>query len=239
MDVLDQLPAADALSPEAREALAAYLALLTRRRLANVTGLRDRDEVARTLLGDALALTVLPEVAAAVGGTGRWLDLGSGAGVPGIPLALAVPNVTMVLLESVGKKCAFLRQAVTTTGLSDRVRVVCERSEHYAAGPPGREAHELVFARAVGPLATVVELAAPLVAPEGHLVVSTSESRAQDQRGDAAATVAACGMVLQRIEGLSESPLDHSVAVVVQRVGAVPDRVPRRPGLARRRPLRR
>jgi len=237
MDVLDQLPAADALPPEARDALSAYLRLLTARRLANVTGLRDRDEVAHTLLGDALALAAVPEVEAAAADAGCWLDLGSGAGIPGIPLALAVPTVTMVLLDSVGKKCAFLREAVKTTGLSDRVRVVCERSEHYAAGPPGREAHELVFARAVGPLATVVELAAPLVAPEGHLVVSTSESRARDQRGDAAATAEACGMALQRIEGLSESPLDHSVAVVVQRVGAVPDRVPRRPGLARRRPL--
>jgi len=237
MDALDRLPQADALSPAARDALRDYLQLLTGWRAANVTGVRGREDAVETLLGDALALLRIAEVASAAKGRGRWLDLGSGAGIPGIPLALAAPAVTMVLLDSVGKKCAFLREAVAATGLSSRAHVVCDRSEHLAAGPPGRGAYELVFARALGPLPTVVELGAPLLSPHGWLVVCTSEARAGEQRDAAVATATACGVAVRREERLEASPLDHSVAVMVQRVGALPDTVPRRPGLARRRPL--
>jgi 16S rRNA (guanine527-N7)-methyltransferase len=235
---LMELAARHGLGEAAARDLAAYVEAVAGWRDANVTGLSDPAEIAGTLVGDALALLDLEEVATAgASPAGPWLDLGSGAGVPGVPLAVALPAVRMVLLESIGKKCAFLRHAVATAGLEGRADVVCARSEQYAAGPPGRAAHEIVLARAVGPLPTVVELAAPLLAPGGRLVVCTTGGRARDEAVAAARTAAACGMTPGRIAPLAASPLEQSAAAFFARTGPLPDRLPRREGLARRKPL--
>jgi 16S rRNA (guanine527-N7)-methyltransferase len=115
--------------------------------------------------------------------------------------------------------------------------VVCSRSEHFAAGPPGRTAHERVLARAVGPLATVVELAAPLLAPGGLLVVCTSIERTAQEAPRAERAAETCGLAPRRVVPLASSPLRRSAAVVYESVCPPPDWLPRRAGLARRRPL--
>jgi len=120
-------------------ALGRYLDLLLDWRRANVTAVRTRDEAADRLVGDSLALLDVPELETA---GRRWLDLGAGAGIPGIPLALARPDVRLTLLDAVGKKCAFLEAAVEVTGLETRAEVVCARSEALAsrAGGPAAPA---------------------------------------------------------------------------------------------------
>jgi len=238
--VLGSLAAAHGLDAAARRALIAYVTAVAGWRDANVTGLTDPAEITRTLVGDALALLALEEVAkAGTAPAGPWLDLGSGAGVPGIPLAIALPQVHMVLLESVGKKCAFLRRALAEAGLEGRVEVVCSRSEEHAVGPPGRAAYQRVLARAVGARATLVELAAPLLAPGGLLIVCTSAERAAADEPAATRTAAACALIPRGTTVLAASPLERSVAVLFESAGPPPDRLPRRPGLARRRPLER
>jgi 16S rRNA (guanine527-N7)-methyltransferase len=235
---VEALAARHGLDAAASCALVAYVEAVAGWRTANVTGLTDPDEVARTLVGDALALLELDEIRTAGTATrAPWLDLGSGAGVPGIPLAVALPAVHMTLLESVGKKCTFLVHGRDVAGLDGRADVVCARSEQYSAGPPGRAAHERVLARAVGPLATVVELAAPLLAPGGLLVVCTSAQRATDEEPEAGRAADACGMAPPRIVPLATSPLERSAAVLFESLGPPPGWLPRRAGLARRRPL--
>jgi 16S rRNA (guanine527-N7)-methyltransferase len=221
------------------EAQAAALDRYTDRILTwpgNVTGLRRREEVVSTLIGDALALLDVPQLRERA--AAAWLDLGAGAGVPGIPLAVATPAATLTLLEAVARKCAFLRWAADEAGLAARAAVVCARSERYAAGgEAGREAFAVVFARAVAPLPSLVELAAPLLAPGGVLLASKTGRALADEGppGDDVAT--RCGMTPAGTVKLPLSPLGDAVCAVYEKTGPTPDGLPRREGLAARRPL--
>ena len=238
MEALQRLSAVFDLDPACAAALSDYLDLLLGWRAGNVTGVHDREQATRSLIGDALALLDVAEARAGLQSQTPAVDLGAGAGVPGLPLAIAVPAARLVALESVGKKCAFLRAVVTKLGLGERVHVVCARSEeHAAAGAPGREAYGLALARAVGPLPTVVELAAPLLADGAALLVPTTAQRAEADWQAAEAAGGSCGLALDRIEPLARSPLTHSVCVVAHKVGPTPDWLPRRAGRARTHPL--
>ena len=233
-------------------ALDCYVDLLLGWRESNVTAVRTRDEAVHRLVGDALALLDVPALEQA---GARWLDLGAGAGIPGIPLAVAVPRARVTLLDSAGKKCAFLRAAVEATGLGERADVVCMRSEAFAAQGQrparggagagraqqgrsgGREAFDVVVTRAVASLATVVELAAPLLAVGGTLlaVKSATGAATEGPSGDVAA--GRCGLSPGVVTRLPRSPLDASVCAVFTKRAPAPDWLPRRPGLAAKRPF--
>lgn len=146
------------VSAETQERLLDYLALVKKwNRVYNLTAVRSPSEMVRQHLLDCLA--VVPHISAAT-----ILDVGSGAGLPGIPLALALPKAQVTLLDSNQKKAAFLRQAVIELGLGNAV-VECVRVEGW------RPAHrfELVISRALTDLAKFVTLAGHLVAPGGTL----------------------------------------------------------------------
>ena len=233
---LERVAATHGLDADQTDALSAFVDLLLGWRRANVTGLSDPVAVVDTLIGDSLALLSVPQLRERE--TGAWLDLGAGAGIPGIPLAVALPAVAVTLLDAVAKKCAFLEAAVAAAGLSGRARVVCARSEHYAsAGSPGRDAHAVVLARAVSELPVLVELAAPLLAEDGVLLASKTR-RALEDEGDAAAVAAArCGLALEPPVLLSASPLDEAVCAVFRKKAPTADWLPRREGVAAKRPL--
>lgn len=140
--------------------LAAYLELVEKwNRVHNLTAVRETSQMVALHLMDSLS--VLPHVADAA----TLLDVGSGAGLPGIPLAIARPAMRVTLLDSSHKKCAFLQQAKTELGLAN-VEVVCDRVENW--NPPQRFA--VVVSRAFSDLADFVEQAKHLVAPGGRLM---------------------------------------------------------------------
>lgn len=124
----------------------------------NLTAIRDRPSQLTKHVLDSL--TVLPWLKGE-----RIADVGSGAGFPGIPLAIAAPAMHFVLVESVGKKCRFLEHVRDSLGLGN-VEVVQARAEAYQ---PERR-FDTVLARAVGPLADLVKFASPLLAPGGRLL---------------------------------------------------------------------
>ncbi|MEI6727150.1 MAG: RsmG family class I SAM-dependent methyltransferase [Actinomycetes bacterium] len=216
-------------------ALEAYVDLLAGWKRANVTGLSSREQIVETLLGDALALLDVAQLRERAGA--GWLDLGAGAGIPGIPLALALPAVELTLLEAVARKCEFLEAAVGAAGLASRARVVCARSEAYAAASPGREGALVVFARAVAPLPVLVELAAPLLAPGGVLLASKTAAAVRDEGAAAGIAAGLCGLAAGPVVRLERSPLDQAVCAVYEKVAPTPDRFPRREGIAAKRPL--
>lgn len=144
------------LGPEAQTRLLHHLELLEKwNRVHNLTAIRQRDKAVSGHLLDSLA--VLPYLAGS-----RFLDAGSGAGFPGIPIAIARPEVQMDLLDSNHKKCAFLRQAIAELGLKN-AGVVCERAESWR--PAGR--FDCVISRAVAEIAEVIALVKHLLAPGG------------------------------------------------------------------------
>jgi 16S rRNA (guanine527-N7)-methyltransferase len=177
-----QPPEFDGLSlgDDVRGGLSRVVEALVGHRRANVSGARGSREAAVRLVGDAVALLDVDEAVVRSAAGARWVDLGTGNGVPGVPLLLVLPAVDMTLVDSVAKKCAFVEQLVRELGVGGRARVVCARSEHVTAlGAASREAFDVALAKAVGPLATVVELAAPLLQVGGVLLAHKSARQAE------------------------------------------------------------
>jgi len=233
-----ELAAAFGLEEAQAAALSRYADLMLAWRRGNVTALRTRGEIVSTLFGDALALLDVPQLRER--SDAGWIDLGAGAGIPGIPLAVALPAAELTLLDSTAKKCAFLDAAVEAAGLRTRAAVVCARSEqHAAAQQPGREAYGVVLARAVAPLPALVELAAPLLAPGGVLLASKTARAVRDEGPGGAAVAKLCGLAAGPVLPLSRSSLDDAVCAIYEKVAPTPTRLPRREGQAVRHPLAR
>lgn len=154
------------LDPPVRRAIDDHVRLLIAWNASiNLTAVREPERIARQHVLDSLAaVPLLRELGAA-----RLLDLGSGGGYPGLPLALATP-VTALLVESIGKKARFLQTVVSDLAADSSVGVASARAEMLAADPSHRERWSIVTARAIAPLAELVELAWPLLAVGGHLV---------------------------------------------------------------------
>jgi 16S rRNA (guanine527-N7)-methyltransferase len=128
----------------------------------------------------------------------RFLDLGSGGGVPGLPLALAWSSSQGVLLEGSARRSAFLRRAVRALGLADRVTVLAARAEVAGRSTEWRAGMELVVARLFGPPATVAECAAPLLTIGGMLLVSEPPERPERWPTDGLAQL---GMEVEGVVG--------------------------------------
>jgi 16S rRNA (guanine527-N7)-methyltransferase len=216
------------------ERAAAYAALLlgANRRL-NLTRVTEPAAVARLHLLDAVAAVPLLDAAQAAAA----LDLGSGGGVPGIPLALARPEVQWVLVDSVRKKADVMREIVASLGLAN-VSVEAERAEVLGRSPAHREAYDLVVARACAPLPVLAELALPLVATGGTLLAWKGPLAAGDdelERGRSALREVGGGS--PTVLAAAPAALGGHTFVVARKEQATPARYPRRPGEPSRRPL--
>lgn len=216
------------LPASAATSLAALLVLLTDDPLAP-TAIRDPGPVVRDHLADALIALELAEVREA----GTIADLGSGAGVPGLPLAIARPQATVFLVESNRRKSAFIVRAIEATGARNAV-VVPGRAESW---PDGIGRCDVVTARALAPLPVVAEYAAPLLREGGALIAWRGR---HDPDEEAAAAVAAAELGLRYEAPVPVRPhLDaaHRHLQRLVKIAPTPDRFPRRPGMARKRPL--
>jgi 16S rRNA (guanine527-N7)-methyltransferase len=163
----------------------------------------------------------------------RMADLGSGAGFPGLPLAVARPAARLALLESASRKCAFLRRAASTAG-AENAAVVCERAESWT-----ERDLDVVCVRAVAPLAVLVEYAAPLLRLGGTLVAWKGHTDVPERRAGASA---ASVIGLEAGEIVDVRPFgaaEHRTLHLYSKVSETPSRFPRRPGMARKRPLSR
>lgn len=198
---------------------------------ASLSSVTARAEARRVHVADSLSGLACPEVREA----GRALDLGAGGGFPGVPLATVLPGSNFTLIDSVGRKVEFMNEVISALGLKN-TRALKARSEDWAKRE-GREAHDLVTARAVAPLAVLAELASPLLREGGHLVAWKGEPE-PDQEALVASRPESFAMELTRqevvipYEGSRERRL-----YVLRKVGPTPERLPRRAGMARKRPM--
>jgi 16S rRNA (guanine527-N7)-methyltransferase len=160
-------------------------------------------------------------------------DLGSGAGFPGLVLAVALPGAEVALVESAVRKCEFLESVIAAAGVAN-ARVVHARAEEWGGGIG---ANDLVVARALAPLAVICEYAAPLLAIGGALVAWKGEVPAEEARAGerAAALLGLSGDAAVRSEPYAGSVTHH--LHVFRKVASTPPGYPRRAGVARRRPL--
>lgn len=161
------------------------------------------------------------------------VDLGSGAGVPGLMLAARWENSRFLLVDAQGRRAAFLLRAVRELGFDDRVAVVAERAEVLGRTPAKRGAFDLVTARGFGCPAVVAECAAPFLSVTGLLVVSEPppDLNADQQSRWSTQGLAQLGMGPPRPMGT-----DYRF-VVMRQLEACPERLPRRVGVPAKRPL--
>jgi 16S rRNA (guanine527-N7)-methyltransferase len=185
-----------------------------------LTAVRDPAEARRVLVDDALAAAGLVE-------EGPVVDVGSGGGSPGIPVALACPELHVDLLEAQRRKCDFLEQASRELA---NVGVVCARAEEHAQGA-GRDAYGTALAQALAPVPVALEWCLPLVRAGGRVILLAGEV----DLGAAAAVSEAVGGGPPELMALPGS--ERRGLLVVPKVEATPERFPRRPGAARKRPL--
>lgn len=179
-----------------------------------LTAVSDPDEARRFHLEAALEAVPLIE-------RGPVVDVGSGGGSPGLPLAAARPDLRFDLLESARKKCAFLTRWASEF---ENMSVVCTRAEEYARGP-GRDAYGTALARALAPPPVAAEWCLPLVAPGGRTILFVGQSVDEAAVGRAAAELAA---------EIEDAPAGF---LLLRKTGPTPERFPRRPGMGRKRPL--
>ncbi len=217
------------LDPAAREALEKVLAVLAEER-ASVSSVTDPAQAWKVHVADSLTgLEVAPLREAA-----QIADIGSGAGFPGLVIAAALPSAQLDLIESVGRKCDFIQRAIDASGLAN-ARVINARSEELAVGP-GREHYDAVTARAVGRLSTLAELASPLLRESGVLVAWKGR---RDPEEEAQLESAAADLAMQVEDVLHVGPYAgsrHRHLHVLRKTGATPADLPRRPGMAKKRP---
>jgi 16S rRNA (guanine527-N7)-methyltransferase len=152
---------------------------------------------------------------------GPVVDVGSGGGSPGIPLAAARPDLDFHLLESSRKKCAFLEEIA---GDFPNVEVVCARAEEHAAAE-GRDAYAVAVTRALAPPPVAAEWCLPLVAPGGKVVLFVGPSADPD----------AVTRVAEQLG--AEGPEEADGFFLLRKVRPTPEGFPRRPGMAKKRPL--
>jgi 16S rRNA (guanine527-N7)-methyltransferase len=164
------------------------------------------------------------------------IDVGSGAGFPALPAAIAWPALRVTALESTRKKCDFLREAARALGLEGRFAVIERRAEEAGRDPALRDAFDVVTARAVAALPVLAELCLPFARP-GGLFVAWKTGKALETELPAAARAIA------ELRGAPARVLDAGLAgrdarlVVVRKEGPTPERYPRRVGIPEKRPL--
>ncbi|HEX5274999.1 MAG TPA: 16S rRNA (guanine(527)-N(7))-methyltransferase RsmG [Candidatus Rubrimentiphilum sp.] len=206
------------MSEEERLALYTRLVLAANARF-NLTGAKSESEFAPHI---ADSLTVLPYI------QGPYIDIGSGAGLPGIPVALA-SGVDTTLLEATAKKAKFLTETIEALGL--KARVIAARAEDAGRDPEWREHFQSATIRAVASASAALELAAPFLAVGGLAILQ--RAAAEPGESEALSVVArelGCAVESEvRLEG-------EKRLLLVRKTGATPERFPRRPGIAQSRP---
>jgi len=217
------------LDSAGRAALERVLELLAEER-ASVSSVTEPQRSWRVHVADSLTGLEIPDLREA----STIADIGSGAGFPGLALAVALPHASVDLIESVGRKCDFIRRAIAAAGIAN-ARVFNLRSEELAKGE-GREAYAAVTARAVGRLSTLAELASPLLEENGVLVAWKGK---RDPDEEAQLARAAKRLAMQPEQILHVGPYagsEHRHLHVLRKSVPTPEDLPRRFGMAKKRP---
>lgn len=219
---------------ETKRSLLRFARILCRYDKANVIGTRDYDEIVRRHILDSLSCMLFGPLR----GAGKIADVGSGGGLPGIPLALVLPGAEVTLFESVGKKVAFLRYAVEELGLTN-VRFFEGRVEAAAREREYRESYDVCTARAVSSLSVVAEYCLPLVRVGGRVVAMKGRLDGEERVQGGRASAVLGGRVREEIQVpfLPEAWQGERRLVVLSKDSATPEAYPRKVGTPARDPL--
>jgi len=212
-----------------------YDELLDWNRRVNLTALTDYEEVQIKHFLDSLTVTLA--LKQPIGGEGlRLIDVGAGAGFPGIPLKILLPTIKLTLLEATAKKAAFLQHLRRKLGLDD-VEIIVGRAEDIAHKAQYREKFDIVLSRAVASLPTLAELTLPFCAIGGSFVAQ-KKGTIDLEISQAAKAIGLLGGKLREAKRVDlEEFTDERWLITIDKVLPTPQPYPRRPGIPAKRPI--
>ncbi len=205
-------------------------------RRVNLTAITSYEDAQVKHFLDSLTITLALDSTRLADDGIAMIDIGTGAGLPGIPWKILRPETRLILLDSVAKKTAFLRHIVEKLGLNG-VEVITGRAEDVAQQPQYREKFDLVVCRAVSQLATVAELALPF-SKFGGLAIAFKSGSIDDEVARASRAMDILGGRMKGLEQVTIEGLEQHVLVVMEKVSATPHIYPRRPGMPAKHPIR-
>ncbi len=227
------------LTPEQQRAFHLLaVALLEWNEQVNLTAITDPDEIViRHFLDSISVLWALRQLPAGKSSlAGRVIDVGAGAGFPGLPLKIVCPRISLVALEATGKKVEYIRHVIDLLGLTGAA-ALHGRAEEVGQQPEHREQYDVATARAVARLPVLAEYMLPLLKVGGKMVALKGESAAEEVQAAHNALRLLGGDVTRLIPVELPEVTETHYLVLIEKVAASPARYPRRPGLPSRKPL--
>jgi len=212
-----------------------YQELIDWNQRVNLTSITDFRQVQIRHFLDSLTVT-LAFKQPMVGEGLRLIDVGTGAGFPGLPVRIVLPGIKLVLLEATGKKAAFLHHVKQMLGLDD-IEILVGRAEEVAHKARYREQFDIVLSRAVAPLATLAELTLPFCTIGGSFIAQKKRV-SELEVGQATKAVSILGGSQPRVKRIELEELsDERYLVIVDKIAPTPEQYPRRPGIPAKRPI--
>lgn len=209
-----------------------YEYLIEKNKVMNLTGITEFSEVLIKHFVDSLACVKAVDIS----GVSRVMDVGTGAGFPGIPMKIAFPHLELCLLDSLKKRVGFLEETFSLLGLK-RISAIHGRAEEYAKNKVHRENYDLCVSRAVSNLSTLTEYCLPYVKP-GGLFISYKSGKVKEEAAEAENAIKLLGGNLKNIIyfTLPDSEIERSL-VVIEKTKPTPKKYPRKAGTPLKEPL--
>ena len=202
----------------------------------NLTAITDYEEVQTRHFLDSLTIYSVLEKSQSCENL-NILDIGTGAGFPGIPLKITIPDIKLTLIEATGKKTEFLNYVVSVLGL-ENVKITTGRAEELAHRAEYRTGFNVVVSRAVASMATLAELTLPF-SPTGGMVIAPKKGDIRKEIEDALKAIDILGGSLHEVRLVElDELIDDRYLVIIDKVSPTPDKYPRRPGIPEKRPIK-
>lgn len=209
-----------------------YNSLMEGNKKCNLTSITDPDEVVIKHFFDSL--TCLKVIKIPPGA--KVVDVGTGAGFPGLPIKIVRPDIELVLIDSLAKRVAFLNNAVEYMGLGN-VKVIHIRAEDYGRSKQGREKHDLAISRAVSRVSVLSELCLPLLRTGGIMLAMKGPAVLEEMAEATKAIEILGGGEVKLIEMKLPLSNDGRYIIVIKKIARTPEQYPRRAGLPAQKPI--